>query len=797
MQQPRYFLLLLALFAGQFLAAQCLPTETKVRVEIDPDEFFENVYWVVGNLETEEIFADGFFQNDELVISEFCVPNDQCLVFYLYDDDGDGFTEGGSYRLFLADTLYYENPTGDFPGLDITRFGCPPGSFCDNPFTATLGHNETPGDRETWYRFVPQDTGTYKITTCGLGNNCLTKIWVYDFCKNLFVTDNQAGSVAYADGGCADGSQTNLFLAGGKEYYIRVRFRYPDCVGVPLKFDLTYLGPVKGCTDPAACNYSPLATVSDTCIYEGPACLRLPDLETDEDLIRSTLTLSDMTNGDLCLIEEGCIRGFGKRYLLEFSTRISNVGDEDYYIGNTPAQPTDTSSQFVWDPCHNHWHYRGYADYVLYDQSGKRVPIGSKTGFCVLDLECNNGDFGKYTCENMGITAGCGDVYDIGLPCQWIDITDLAAGTYTFVVRVNWEQKPDKNGRLEKNYENNWAQVCFNLTYDGGLPDVQIVNTCEKYLDCTGVLFGNAQPDCEGICQGPALRGDWNKDAARDAADTKAYLDAALADNGTPTECKDLHANGAIDVYDAALLQECALHANDVTYWGSRFPCNFPGGLDNPGDQVYLRAGALDTAAKTWTLRILNPNQRVIGYEFNVTGLEIDTVFNVMSGATMDVRHDATGEILALAATEQASIKKNSTPTDFLRIKYKKLTAPELCISEITAVVNTKYQKSNAKIGPPACTSTGLVGTGEPEAAPFGIHVQPNPFDRELEIFFENPDNEAVTAVLSDLTGRVLRQIPGIRADNFRIERGNLASGIYLLTLRGERGSATVKVAVD
>ena len=34
----------------------------------------------------------------------------------------------------------------------------------------------------------------------------------------------------------------------------------------------------------------------------------------------------------------------------------------------------------------------------------------------------------------VGISAGCADVYGDHLDCQWIDISDVPLGTYTFKV---------------------------------------------------------------------------------------------------------------------------------------------------------------------------------------------------------------------------------------------------------------------------------------------------------------------------------------------------------------------------
>ncbi len=51
----------------------------------------------------------------------------------------------------------------------------------------------------------------------------------------------------------------------------------------------------------------------------------------------------------------------------------------------------------------------------------------------------------RYNCGNMGITAGCSDIYSSALDCQWIDVTDLP--------RPYWSQ-----------------DLCLCVTVGGGAP---------------------------------------------------------------------------------------------------------------------------------------------------------------------------------------------------------------------------------------------------------------------------------------------------------------------------------------
>jgi hypothetical protein len=778
--------------------AQCPPGQNELRLEIQPDEYWYEVSWAVTNQTGSTVFFSGTCTSENFATYQYCVPDDVCTVFRISDSYGDGMVPDGFYRLYFNNELIYENIGGNYGTGENVYVGCPQGTHCGNPFDLATGTFVTPTADETWYSFVPADTGTYQLSTCFPENTCPTKIWVYDQCQGITITNNQTGAIFYADGGCDDGALATLNLAGGKEYFVRLRYATVGCSTAPIHFALTYVGPVVGCTDPLACNFNPLATVSADCIYPGdPACPDGPDLVVLEDILRFTMESDAIANPDICAVEEGCLRGLGTRYIIRFTTHIKNIGNQDYYIGQTPSSPSSPSDQFVWDPCHNHWHYRGYAEYVIFDAAGNLVPIGSKNGFCVLDLECSDGGFGNYSCDNMGISAGCGDIYDSYLPCQWIDITDLPAGAYTMVVRVNWDKSPDKVGRVEKDYNNNWAQACFILEYDNdSVPEITFNDDCPQYTDCLGVPFGDAQADCNGDCNGSALHGDINQDTLRNADDVQAYLAAALSDGANASQCTDLFSDGKIDVFDAALLQECNLYANDPQHWGQSFPCQFPTGYENTKDIVYLLPGALDTVAKTFDIQIVNPYNKVLGYEFSVSGLQVSSVENLSADFDAAIQFDTTGEIIALSATE-SPVKKNILPTNFLRVHYSALTASQVCVSAITAIVNDKYERSSALLADPNCVSTGTSTTGEPGKTSFAVFVQPNPFHESTTIFFENQDAEPVTVTLTDMTGRVVRSFNGVRAESVTFERGNLPDGTYFFTVSGSKGSVSGKIVAQ
>jgi hypothetical protein len=190
-----------------------------------------------------------------------------------------------------------------------------------------------------------------------------------------------------------------------------------------------------------------------------------PDMIVDGQLLRETIR-EDVVDAstDMCLINEQCVSGPGLRRVIRFATQIANIGNRDLVVGT----PLENNPLWEFDQCHEHFHFEHYAAYDLIDlATSEALPIGAKNGFCVLDLAtwdpalAVNG-CGTYDCGYQGISAGCADIYSADLPCQWIDVTDVAPGQYEIRVTTNPEGTID-----ELSYDNNSASVRIELTATG------------------------------------------------------------------------------------------------------------------------------------------------------------------------------------------------------------------------------------------------------------------------------------------------------------------------------------------
>ena len=736
------------------------------------------------------------YANESLYQTQVCVPADECVTFTIFDSYGDGIFAPGYYQLIVnQDTI----ATGwDFFFSESTDMNCAPGESCGTAIPVEEGSFITSFD-DNWYIFEPDSVGTYIISTCDSSNVCDTKIWVYDSCSGNGYSEDNAGTIFFDDdkSECAPLSMVSAFMGPGQIYYIRIGDNMdacPDSTGIA--WELTYMGPVVGCTDPGSCNYNPLATVDDgSCLEQGnPDCPAGPDLIVRQDILETSIYLTTINATDECLIQEGCLQGYGQRDIIRFSTRIDNIGEKDYFIGS----PNPESNQFTWDNCHNHFHYDGYAEYVLFDQNGTVYPIGFKNGFCVLDLGCTTGT-AHYGCGYMGISAGCYDEYWSALECQWIDVTDVPDGRYVFVTRVNWDNAPDALGQVEKDTVNNWAQVCILLDRSSGSLTFSLEEDCEPYVDCEGELYGSAQPDCEGNCNGTRLMGDIDVNGLQEMYDAESYVSGILGESLSPTPCNDLNADDTLTVYDAALLASCLNYGANHSHEGSGLHdhCNFPDGIINPNDTVTLSIIDANFEENYIDIGMLNPDDRVNAYQFQMSGIMVTNVENLVDPAQYPMTPGAnlgTAMIIGISY-EDSTIMKSQEIQPLARIYFQEALDTFICIDNIVDIVNHNYEQVITKIED-GCVMV-LVDDVSEVTNNIKVQVIPNPFANSTRLVFGNPNNRPHHIRITDLNGQLLRTYAEVTGNEILFDGSDLPAGIYLYQITGDSGTTVGKLNIQ
>jgi hypothetical protein len=128
-------------------------------------------------------------------------------------------------------------------------------------------------------------------------------------------------------------------------------------------------------------------------------------------------------------VDLGCVRK-GRHRVLRFDLHVINIGDKDLVIGNPKDRPDifepsvvfDTGTQFR----------EKFFVYTLKNDDSTVNISGHKIPFCFEDED-------KYTCENQGIgKESKEDVYEGGLPCQFLVIDDVPDGEYTLEATLNF-----------------------------------------------------------------------------------------------------------------------------------------------------------------------------------------------------------------------------------------------------------------------------------------------------------------------------------------------------------------------
>ncbi len=652
-----------------------------VTIDITPDANPTQTSWKLFN-ENNAVVLQGT-SND----GSICIPP-TCHRFEIYDSGNNGLNGAGNYKIYLNGIQVAGGQT--FASTDIRPVNCTDGISCNQPIYALLGNNEVPFDN-TWFNFTPAYSGQYKISTCNLAS-CDTRIWVYDYCTMANFDDSNAATYTYNDDLCGVQAEVNVFMSANETYYVRVGSA-GACAGQSYDCLFQFVGTVTGCMDVLACNYNPLAGNAGPCYYNGdPNCTGLgPDLAVDLNSMFSSLTSTTLNSTNACLVNEGCMQGTGLRQILRFTTRIANIGNQDYFIG----VPSASNPQFEYDACHNHYHYEGYAEYLLYDGQGNPMPqIGFKNGFCVLDLSCPSGIAAQYSCGNMGITAGCADIYSSSLDCQWIDITGVPAGSYYLAIRTNWDHSPDANGRYELRYDNNIAYVCISFGRDANnniINFTKSITNCAAITDCVGTPFGTEVPDCQGNCPGIIITGDVNNDGYFTAADEHAYAEAAVNGGIAVSPCTDLNSDSEITVADAAYAANCIHTQQDLGVPPLLYTaCDYDPEFLDQAESATLGITNLNTANSYFDVYITNAQNEVKALQFEVSGAIVSSVVNLLPAATWTahLHHETNGNAICAVSEGATEIPINVNPISIIRVYYSSLTANTICISNIVDVLN-------------------------------------------------------------------------------------------------------------
>ena len=778
------FLVLTSCFI--FCAIQSQAQLKELIIKITPDDFPADITWELETQDFKTIVASGDLSGcqpgEECILFQGMVE-DRCYTFELTDIERDGLKSGG-YEVIFDNEFVVQGQ--EFDDYIYHNFNCGLGEVCENAEVLTLPTPPftniwAPDWKEYWFELTPEIDGFYKISTC---DNFLsgkgwadTTIWIYDNCDRRLQTQGTEGALAHNEDShdCSPSSEFDFFpLEGGVTYYLRVKPIEPWENSNDSIFFKVQKRPVKrGCNDPAACNYDPFAQVflDGSCKYSAECG---PDLSFDEEYLRNSIEVDTVFNSDACFVDEGCLRGPGAREVIRFATKIDNIGDADYIVG----LPQNDTLLFSRENCHGHYHHLGYAEYLIYEGEGQPQPVGFKSGFCVLDLDCTNsgGTLGKYYCGFMGITQGCSDIYEPYLDCQWIDVTDVPDGQYSIVVRVNHFRLADARKMQEKTYDNNTGTACVTIDRSSGALVVTVAEDCEDYVDCKGIKGGDTEIDCNGECGGTAHPGDLDGTGELEMTDYQIYLD--LLSNKAPLEgpCQDMNADGNLSLYDALLVRECLDEKEREIDNPFHEHCTYPAGLDLSGEQTSIRVVEFNTAENYIDLEYWVPTRDLNAYQINTSGIQISQVETLYSESPTEFMYN-NESVFAIHTDEY--IERNTGYAPFIRIRYSEITGDSICVTGNSEFINKDYNRTNLVVedGCLRLSSTSDVQ----DKTSTRVSIIPNPAIKNIAVYADGKFVEQ--AQILDVNGKLVMQENVATNNGFELNVSGLDSGVYLVQL--------------
>ncbi len=592
-------------------------------------------------------------------------------------------------------------------------------------------------------------------------------MWLYDNCAHIN-PDDQTGALLFNDD--IDGLNAGfrqVLLSGGLAYYVRIE-NDTSCISNSF-IEIIDLKLKAGCMDPQACNFDPLANLDDVvCIYSNCA----PDLIINQEVLSSSIFLDSIYNDSECLIPEGCLQGYGMRDIIRFSTQIENVGDADYIVG----PPEEESPLFSEDNCHQHWHYLGYAEYLIFNGDGAPQPVGFKNGFCALDFICSESNAYKYDCNYMGISAGCYDIYESDLLCQWIDVTDVTDGTYTLVVRVNYNRAPDIFGRVESKFENNWAQVCIRLDRSSGQLKLEILENCPIFKDCMGIDFGSTNIDCNGVCGGSDHFGDLDGDGELDESDIADYKEKFREKNISPEPCYDLDGDSIITIYDILLLEECLFNNPLNEEEPNHIHCDFPRSITALNDTITFSLGPLNIDDNSLLISYKS-NTPIKGIDLSISNVRIDSI-SLSDSLFSSVLLNNENRISFYTNDDSHLISKTAMFLPLARIYISEVEALRTCFENLYTVVNDKNEKVNVLYNL-ACSDLSTTDVAVLKASDI-FSISPNPTSDIIHVSNLNNTNKKWMHIYN-IYGDLMKEKEIISNSDTAINVSGLPTGMYII----------------
>jgi hypothetical protein len=347
-------------------------------------------------------------------------------------------------------------------------------------------------------------------------------------------------------------------------------------------------------------------------------------------------------------------------------------------------------------------------------------------------------------------------------------------------LRVNWDNSPDKLGRIESNLYNNWGQVCLEISKNSsGRRFAKVLNECNPYVDCLGQVFGPARRDCNGVCEGTAVHGDINGDSLRDQEDFNLYLNGITDGSLSSNSCRDLNGDGVLNAADLALIQNCLSQTDSVSQSEN---CSFGPLFNNTESLVKFGIDSISVLDGYADLTIQNLQDEVSAFQFRISGLIPDSVrfLSLADSGEVILKSNPGGSILSVMKGNR--IPRNNQAVRFLRVYFDSISGNQLCISSIQVAMSPAQHILANQAGP--CKNIPQISRVKSRKSGLICKVVPNPFRTETTLYFPEIKNQSGQLRIFDSQGRLVFSEANMSGNSYLLKNKELPPGLYHFVLQ-------------